>query len=181
VGVVGNLVGPVARRLPENDEAPRVQAGLRFFSPMEVDLKPFEGSDVIYTNRLKVELADKLHYICPAPLDIDMIDELNWLTAAVFRVTGALDVSRVDFRLDMNDDWKPYILRSTPPGLSPAFRIVIEANAKASATGLQHDPECGAQTLRDARLIASNQLSYPPASVRQREDFFISSKKGCLP
>jgi D-alanine-D-alanine ligase len=132
LGVVGNLIGPVARRLPENDEAPRVQAGLRFFPPMEVDLQPFETSDIVYSNRLKVDLADQLHYICPAPLDVDMIDELNWLTAAVFRITGALDVSRVDFRLDMHDNWKPYILEINPlPGLSPGISdLVIEANAE---------------------------------------------------
>ena len=28
VGTIGNLIGPVARRLPEDEEAPRVQAGL---------------------------------------------------------------------------------------------------------------------------------------------------------
>ncbi len=132
VGVVGNLVGPVARRLPEDDEAPRVQAGLRFFPPMEVNLQPFESTDVVYSNRLKVALADQLEYICPAPLGDDMVDELNWLTAAVFRVTGALDVSRVDFRLDMHDNWSPYILEINPlPGLSPGTSdLVIEAAAE---------------------------------------------------
>lgn len=132
VGVVGNLVGPVARRLPDDDEAPRVQAGLRFFPPMEVNLQPFEGTDVVYSNRLKVALADQLEYICPAPLGDEMVDELNWLTAAVFRVIGALDVSRVDFRLDVHDNWKPYILEINPlPGLSPGISdLVIEAAAE---------------------------------------------------
>jgi D-alanine-D-alanine ligase len=132
VGVVGNLVGPVARRLPDDDEAPRVQSGLRFFPPMEVNLQPFEGTDVVYSNRLKVALADQLEYLCPAPLDDDMVDELNWFTAAVFRVTGALDVSRVDFRLDAHDNWKPYILEINPlPGLSLGISdLVIEAAAE---------------------------------------------------
>jgi len=136
VGVVGNLIGPVARRLPDDDEAPRIQAGLRFLPPMEVNLKPFEDSDVVYSNRLKVALADQLDYLCPAPLEADMVDELNWLTAAVFRVTGALDVSRVDFRLDMHDNWKPYILEINPlPGLSPGVSdLVIEA----AAEGVDH-------------------------------------------
>jgi D-alanine-D-alanine ligase len=136
VGLVGNLIGPVARRLPDDEEAPRIQAGLRFFPPMEVNLKPFEDSDVVYSGHLKVDLADQLDYICPAPLDDDMVDELNWLTAAVFRVTGALDVSRVDFRLDAHDDWKPYILEINPlPGLSPGISdLVIEA----AAEGVDH-------------------------------------------
>lgn len=132
VGVVGNLIGPVARRLPENQQAPRIDAGLRFFPPMEVDLKPYFESDVVYSNRLKVALADKLDYLCPAPIDDELVDELNWLTAAVFRVTGALDVSRVDFRLDINDNLKPYILEINPlPGLSPGISdLVIEAAAE---------------------------------------------------
>jgi D-alanine-D-alanine ligase len=136
VGVVGNLEGVVARRLPDDESAPRVQAGLRFFPPMEVNLQPFESSDVVYSNRLKVELAEQLDYLCPAPLDDDMVDELNWLTAAVFRVTGALDVSRVDFRLDEHDNWKPYILEINPlPGLAPGYSdLVIEA----AAEGVNH-------------------------------------------
>lgn len=136
IGFVGNLIGPVARRLPENEEAPRMQAGLRFLPPMEVDLKPFEHSDVVYSNRLKVALADQLDYLCPAPLDNDMIDELNWLAAAVFRITGALDVSRVDFRLDVHDNWKPYILEINPlPGLSPGISDLVIA---AAADGIDH-------------------------------------------
>jgi D-alanine-D-alanine ligase len=136
VGVVGNLEGVVARRMPEDESAPRVQAGLRFFPPMEVNLQPFESSDVVYSNRLKVELADQLDYLCPAPLDVEMVDELNWLTAAVFRVTGALDVSRVDFRLDAHDNLKPYILEINPlPGLAPGYSdLVIEA----AAEGVNH-------------------------------------------
>jgi len=136
VGVIGNLKPPAARRLPEDEDSPRIQAGLMFLPPLEVDLAPFQESDVVYSNRLKVDLADQLNYICPAPLDEDTVQELNWFTAAVFRVTGALDVARVDFRLDQNDHWKPYILEINPlPGLSPGVSdIVIEA----AALGISH-------------------------------------------
>jgi D-alanine-D-alanine ligase len=129
VGFVGNLVGPVAHRLPDDENARRIQAGLHFFPPMEVDLTPFTDSDTVYSNRLKVDLADKLNYLCPAPIDEELKYQLNWLAAAVFRVTGALDVSRVDFRLDVHNDLKPYILEINPlPGLSPVISdLVIEA------------------------------------------------------
>lgn len=131
VGMVGNLIGPVARRMPYNSDAPRVQAGLYFMPPMEVDLNPYLLTDGVYSNRLKVALAEELDYLCPAPIDEDMVDELNFLAAAVFRVIGANDVSRVDFRLDINDNWKPYILEINPlPGLSPDVSdLVIEARA----------------------------------------------------
>lgn len=136
VGVVGNLIGPVSRRIPNDEGSPVIQAGLRFFPPMEVDLKPFEGSDTVYSNRLKVDLADQLNYLAPAPLDPELVDDLNWYTAAVFRVTGALDVSRVDFRLDIHDNLNPYILEINPlPGLSPGISdLVIEAKAD----GMEH-------------------------------------------
>ena len=136
LGLVGNLRGPAAGRGPEAEAGPGLWEGLEFLPPMEVDLKPFVDSDVVYGNRLKVDLAAELNYLCPAPLPQEMIDDLEWYTAAVFRVTGGLDVSRVDFRLDVNDNWKPYILEINPlPGLSPGISdLVIEAAAK----GIDH-------------------------------------------
>jgi D-alanine-D-alanine ligase len=129
VGFVGNLVGPVAQRMPDDDNARRIQAGLHFLPPMEVDLSPYSESDTVYSNRLKVELPEQLNYLCPAPITDEQKDDLNWLAAAVFRVTGALDVSRVDFRLDKNNEFKPYILEINPlPGLAPGISdLVIEA------------------------------------------------------
>lgn len=132
VGVVGNLVSPVARRLPEDDHAPRIEEGLHIFPALEVDMARYpveEGG--IYSNRLKVELADDFHPFCPAPLRADQVEELNWLTAAVFRVIGCLDVARVDFRLDALDNDKPYILEVNPlPGLNPGISdLCIEAAA----------------------------------------------------
>ena len=136
VGVVGNLSGPVARRLPHDLEAPRMQRGLTYLPPLEIDLKPYEDTDAVYSNRLKVDLADQLNYLCPASLDEDTVAQLNWLTAAVFRVTGCLDVARVDFRLNENEDFRPYILEVNPlPGLSPRISdLVIEA----AAVGIEH-------------------------------------------
>jgi D-alanine-D-alanine ligase len=129
VGFVGNLIGPVAKRLPDDENARRIIAGLHFLPPMEVDLSPFSETDTVYSNRLKIDLADELNYLCPAPISDELIADLNWYAAAVFRVIGALDVSRVDFRLDMHNDYKPYILEINPlPGLSPVISdLVIEA------------------------------------------------------
>lgn len=131
VGLVGNLIGPVARRIPKDENAHRIQAGLHFLPPMEVNLEPWIEAGGVYGNLLKTDHAADLEYLCPAPLDDDMVDELNWLAAAVFRVTGALDVARIDFRLDVHDNFKPYILEINPlPGLMPKLSdIVIEAEA----------------------------------------------------
>ena len=69
--------------------------------------------------------------MCPAPLTEEQIEELNWLTAATFRVTGCQDVARVDFRLDASDNNKPYILEINPlPGLNEEYSdLCIEAKA----------------------------------------------------
>lgn len=132
VGVVGNLSTPVAWRLPDDEEARRISRGLHFFPPLEVDMSRYPAEEAgVYTNKIKTVMAHEFHYLCPAPLTEEQVDELNWLTAATFRITGCLDVARVDFRLDANDDNKPYILEINPlPGLNPEYSdLPIEAQA----------------------------------------------------
>jgi len=60
-----------------------------------------------------------------------LLQELYWLAAAVFRVTGCADVARVDFRLDADESNTPLILEVNPlPGLYPGLSdLVIEADA----------------------------------------------------
>lgn len=132
IGVIGNLVSPVARRVPEDEEVPRISRGLHFFPPLEIDMSAYPEEEAgIYTGRIKVELAHDFHYMCPAPLDEARIGDLNWLAAATFRVLECLDVARVDFRLDANDNNRPYILEVNPlPGLNPDYSdLCIEATA----------------------------------------------------
>lgn len=132
VGVLGNLKEPVARRVPGDEAAERIWAGLQFLPALEVDFQKYPASEGgVYTNRMKTEWAHDFHYFCPAPLSAAQRDRLRWLTAAAFRVTGCVDVARVDFRLDADDDDKPYILEVNPlPGLYPGLSdLVLEAAA----------------------------------------------------
>jgi D-alanine-D-alanine ligase len=132
VGATGNLIEPVARRMPEDETAPRVLRGLHFLPPLEVDFAAYPTTENgVYTNRMKTEWAHDFHYQCPARLDDGLVERLNWLAAAVFRVTGCFDVARVDFRLDADDDDRPYILEINPlPGLYPGMSdLVLEAQA----------------------------------------------------
>lgn len=131
VGVVGNLVRPVARRVPDDEDAPRILRGLHFFPTLEVDMAAYPPEEEgIYTGRIKTVLAHDFRYLCPAPVDDDLVEELQWLAAAVFRVTGCQDVARVDFRLEANEGLKPYILEVNPlPGLNPGYSdLCVEAN-----------------------------------------------------
>lgn len=132
IGIIGNLKLPVARRIPEDEDAPRILKGLHIFPALEVDMGAYPIEEAgIYTSRIKVEMAHDFHYICPAPLSAKMVEDLNWLAAATFRVMGCFDVARVDFRLDANDGNKPYILEINPlPGLNPGYSdLCIEATA----------------------------------------------------
>jgi D-alanine-D-alanine ligase len=132
LGVVGNLGGPVARRMPDNAQAERVFSGLRFLPALEVDFSKYpESEGGVYTNRMKTEWAHDFHLFCPAPLPPTLLARLQWLTAAVFRVTGCVDVARVDFRLDADHGDEPYILEVNPlPGLYPGLSdLVLEAEA----------------------------------------------------
>lgn len=132
VGVVGNLKATAARRLNDRTAPHVLPSDLTFFPPMEIDTHKYGESEAgLYTNRIKVELVDNFHYTCPANIDADLCEQLNLLTAAVFRVTGCHDVARVDFRLDETDNNKPYILEVNPlPGLNPGYSdLCIEATA----------------------------------------------------
>jgi len=132
VGLVGNLPAPVAKRIPEDEEAPRILGGLDIFPPLEINMAAYPEEEAgLYTSRIKVELAEDFHYLCPAPLTESQVEDLNWLAAATFRVMGCRDVARVDFRLDANDGDKPYILEINPlPGLNPGYSdLCVEATA----------------------------------------------------
>lgn len=132
VGIVGNLGPQTARRINERTAPHSLPDTLTFFPPLEVDLGAYDESEGgVYTNRIKVELADVFYYLCPAPLDETLVYDLNLLAAAVFRVTGCRDVARVDFRLDEENENKPYILEVNPlPGLNPKYSdLCIEAHA----------------------------------------------------
>lgn len=132
VGLVGNL-GPIAARRINERTAPHVlPATLTFFPALEVDIGAYDPSEAgLYTNRMKVDLAEDFRYLCPAPLDPALDEQLRLLTAAVFRVTGCKDVARVDFRLDSHNGNKPYILEVNPlPGLNPGYSdLCLEAAA----------------------------------------------------
>jgi D-alanine-D-alanine ligase len=133
VGLVGNLTWPAARRVPDDHEAARISRGLHFFPPLEVDMSRYPEEEAgVYTNRIKTELVHTFHYLCPAPLPQPLVEELRWLAAATFRVTGCFDVGRVDFRLDARNNNKPYILEINPlPGLNPGYSdLPLEAQAE---------------------------------------------------
>ena len=72
-------------------------------------------------------------YLCPADLDPKVVDKLQRLALRAHRAIGALDVSRIDFRLD--SEGNPYLLEiNTLPGLNPEISdLCIMAKAEGFA------------------------------------------------
>jgi D-alanine-D-alanine ligase len=68
-------------------------------------------------------------YLCPAPLDSEMVKKLQHLAHRAHVLLGALDVSRTDIRLDAEGN--PRLLEiNTLPGLTPGYSdLCIQANA----------------------------------------------------
>lgn len=134
LGVIGN-VAPDAVPLRcslDRARAADIGRGLRFLPPLEVDMGAYDPAEAgIYSHRVKVDLIGEWKYFCPAPIEGELLERLQYLTAATFRATGCLDVARVDFRLDASEGDAPYILEVNPlPGLSPGVSdLVVEAEA----------------------------------------------------
>jgi len=132
LGMIGNIKPPAARRISDHTAPYMLPQGLTFFPVLEVDIGAYDPSEAgLYTNKMKVEMADDFRYFCPAPISDAFEQKLRLLAAAVFRVTGCKDVARVDFRLDEENDNKPYILEVNPlPGLNPGYSdLCIQARA----------------------------------------------------
>ena len=126
VGLVGNL------------------PNVTFMPILELDHAAYGANHSgVYTNEMKtIASLDEYRYHCPAPLSDAQVSELQHLAAETFRAIDCKDVSRIDFRLDANDNDKPYILEINPlPGLNPGYSdLCLQALAK----GWEHDRLVGA-------------------------------------
>jgi D-alanine-D-alanine ligase len=102
---------------------------------LEVDFSPCPAEEAgIYTSRVKTELYNVPRYLCPAPLEEAIAEDLRHLAVRAFHATGCLDVARVDFRLDRES--RPWILEINPlPGLSPGISDLVMI---AEADGISH-------------------------------------------
>ena len=108
----------------------------RVFPVLEIDLSTCPPDQLgLYTNLIKHDIPETPTYRCPAPLDEAMTMTVKRLAVEVFHAVGALDVGRVDFRIDRHDG-RPYVLEiNTLPGLTPGISDLVIA---AAADGIDH-------------------------------------------
>lgn len=124
VGVLGNRLMPWQQARGFYDER-----GYHVLPVLEIDVSPLREAEGLYNSYAKTERPLDLDYLCPAPIDDRLEAELRSLAVQAFEAIGALDVARVDFRLDR--DGMPYLMEiNTLPGLNPTYSdMVIAARA----------------------------------------------------
>ena len=137
-GLVGNLdVQAVAAPIPIEALHPKPDrtgvdyAGVHIFPISEVDYTVYEpGTEPVYSNKLKVTLADQYRGLCPAPISEDVAAEVRRLTLEVFRRTQSLDMARVDFRLDRRTGLPQILEINALPGITPISDLTLCAEAE---------------------------------------------------
>lgn len=127
VGVVGNRYAPGHPPRSDFYDAD----GFHVFPALELDTQKGAVKDVYNAEAKSYAIDDEAApgYLCPAEIPPALAATLRRLAVAACEALGALDVSRVDFRLGA--DGQPYLVEAnTLPGLNPLLSdIVIAAKA----------------------------------------------------
>ncbi len=137
-GLVGNLdPHALTAPIPPDSLHPKEgctgvdYAGVHLFPISEVDYTVYEpGTEPVYSNKLKVMLADRYRGLCPAPIPEDVAAEIRRLTLEVFRRTQSLDMARVDFRLDRRTGLPQILEINALPGITPISDLTLCAEAE---------------------------------------------------
>lgn len=131
VGQIGRPDAALFSRHPEWYAAD----GYHRFPIMEVESSQ-AATPGIYSHAAKAHLLGEVgapEYLCPADVTPDLAKKLHHLALRGHTILGALDVSRVDFRLDAEGN--PRLIEINPlPGLTPGYSdLCIEATADGIA------------------------------------------------
>ena len=107
--------------------------GFHRFPIMEVDANNSSVTPGIYSNAAKsinVDAEGAPGYYCPAKVDPDLEKKLQHLALRAHTILGAVDISRVDMRLDA--EGQPRVIEINPlPGLTPDYSdLCLMANAE---------------------------------------------------
>lgn len=81
--------------------------------------------------------SDETQYLCPAPLDTALTEQIQAIAVRAFRALGCRGWSRVDFMLDAID--RPYLLEiNTSPGMTGHSLVPMAAKA----VGISYEDLC---------------------------------------
>jgi D-alanine-D-alanine ligase len=111
--------------------------GFHRFPVLELDSSS-SATPGIYSNAAKSQLIGEKgapKYICPADIDPELDKKLHHLALRGHTILGALDVSRVDIRLDA--EGQPRLIEINPlPGLTPGYSDLC---LQAAAEGITYE------------------------------------------
>jgi D-alanine-D-alanine ligase len=124
VGLIGNALALGEERWndPSTTSGHRLydQRGFHLFPVLEIDANVGAGQGLYDAASKSFNPGEEGAplYLCPADIPATLEAEMKQLAVAAFEAIGALDLSRVDFRLGA--DGRPYLLEiNTLPGLNP--------------------------------------------------------------
>jgi D-alanine-D-alanine ligase len=132
VGLIGNRLSPgetCGNGLYDRN-------GYHLFPVLEIDSYVGVGNGLYNTDAKSYNPGEKEAplYLCPADIPARLERELKRLAVAAFEAIGALDLSRVDFRLGR--DGRPYLMEiNTLPGLNP---IISDICIMAETEGISY-------------------------------------------
>jgi len=120
IGLIGNERG--IHRVPNS---PLYDGrGFHAFPPLEIDVSEVEDAGGLYSSHIKSDKPLEPKYLCPAPCSSELTGEMRDLAVRAFAAIGALDVGRVDFRLDAYGN--PQLLEvNTLPGVNPRYSDIV--------------------------------------------------------
>lgn len=148
VGIIGNTLLPGERRWNGLYD----RRGFHTFPVLEIDANKGIGQG-FYNVDAKSYLPGEEEaplYFCPADIPSTLERELKQITIAAFEAIGALDLSRVDFRLGSNG--RPYLMEiNTLPGLKPGFSDLC---IMAEAEGIDHT-----HLINEILILAANRYA----------------------
>ncbi len=128
VAVLGRRQAQLYSRLPHL----YAEDGFHRFPVLEIDNTRSATPGVYghFTKTLTNEDPGVPGFLCPAPIPAELASELCELAIRAHQAIGALDVSRIDFRMDAAG--RPRLLEiNSLPGLTPGFSdICVIANAE---------------------------------------------------
>ncbi len=116
VGLIGNTLSPREGRW----NALYDERGFHLFPVLEIDASVGAGQGLYNAASKSFNPGEEGAplYLCPADIPAALEAEMKQLAVTAFEAIGALDLSRVDFRL--GSDGQPYLLEiNTLPGLNP--------------------------------------------------------------
>jgi D-alanine-D-alanine ligase len=133
VGLIGNRIRPgETHRNGLYDSN-----GYHLFPILEIDSNVGAGNGLYNTDAKSYNPGEEEAplYLCPADISIQLERELKNITVAAFEAIGALDISRVDFRLGR--DGHPYLMEiNTLPGLNP---VISDICIMAETEGIEYN------------------------------------------